>query len=64
MQGCGFGRNRRCGEIQADAKRAGLLRIDADEQVLRIERLGLDGGVPMGIETTHLSVRRFPGLWQ
>lgn len=50
------------GEIPADAKLSGLLGIAAGEEVLRIERLRLAGGDPMAIETTHLSVRRFPGL--
>ncbi|MEU0332020.1 GntR family transcriptional regulator [Streptomyces sp. NPDC006193] len=49
-------------EAPADEKLAGLLGIGAGERVLRIERLRLAGGEPMAIETTHLSVRRFPGL--
>ncbi|KMS66472.1 MULTISPECIES: GntR family transcriptional regulator [Streptomyces] len=50
------------GEVPADEKLAGLLGIGIGEKVLRIERLRLAGGDPMAIETTHLSVRRFPGL--
>ncbi len=50
------------GEVPADEKLAGLLGIGIGERVLRIERLRLASGDPMAIETTHLSVRRFPGL--
>ncbi|MBV2355197.1 GntR family transcriptional regulator [Streptomyces sp. J2-1] len=50
------------GEIAADASLAGLLGIEVGGRVLRIERLRLAGREPMAIETTHLSVRRFPGL--
>ncbi|MEU7425599.1 GntR family transcriptional regulator [Streptomyces sp. NPDC040750] len=50
------------GEVPADEKLAGLLGITIGERVLRIERLRLASGDPMAIETTHLSVRRFPGL--
>ncbi|MFF4716986.1 GntR family transcriptional regulator [Streptomyces eurythermus] len=50
------------GEVPADEQLAGLLGIGIGERVLRIERLRLASGDPMAIETTHLSVRRFPGL--
>ncbi|MES4887332.1 GntR family transcriptional regulator [Streptomyces sp. NPDC096012] len=52
------------GEIPADEKLSGLLGVGIGERVLRIERLRLASGDPMAIETTHLSVRRFPGLRQ
>ncbi|ANP50139.1 GntR family transcriptional regulator [Streptomyces griseochromogenes] len=52
------------GEVAADAELSGLLGIGVGERVLRIERLRLASGDPMAIETTHLSVRRFPGLRQ
>ncbi|MDO0925235.1 GntR family transcriptional regulator [Streptomyces sp. TG1A-8] len=50
------------GEVPADGKLSELLGTGPGEPVLRVERLRLAGGAPMAIETTHLSVRRFPGL--
>jgi GntR family transcriptional regulator, nutrient-sensing system regulator len=49
-------------QIAADDDLASLLDIRIGSKVLRIKRLRLADGEPMAIETTHLSVRRFPGL--
>jgi GntR family transcriptional regulator, nutrient-sensing system regulator len=50
--------------VEADETLSGLLGIAVGERVLRIERLRLASGEPMAIETTHLSDRRFPGLYR
>jgi GntR family transcriptional regulator len=50
------------GQIDADEALAERLDIRPGAKVLRISRLRLADGDPMAIETTHLSVKRFPGL--
>lgn len=50
------------GYIAAGDDLAARLAIRPGGRVLRIERLRLANGEPMAIETTHLSVRRFPSL--
>lgn len=49
-------------EIAADEPLAHRLDIAAGDPVLQIERLRMANGEAMAIETTHLSVRRFPEL--
>lgn len=49
-------------EVEADVDLAGRLSIAPGEQVIRVERLRTANDEPMAIETTHLSMRRFPDL--
>ena len=48
--------------IAADRTLAGRLAIKVGSPVHRIQRLRMANGDPMALETTHLPVRRFPGL--
>jgi GntR family transcriptional regulator len=48
--------------IGADKAIAERLRLRVGGKVHRIQRLRMANGDPMALETTHLSVRRFPGL--
>jgi GntR family transcriptional regulator len=49
-------------EIPADAELAEKLKIAADDPVHRLERVLFADGQPIGLETTYLSVQRFPTL--
>src|SRR5699024_5282427 len=46
----------------AGSELAELLDTRVDAEVLRLRRLRLADGEPMAIETTHLPLRRFPGV--
>jgi GntR family transcriptional regulator len=48
--------------IRATGEAAARLRLQAGAYVYRIERLRLADDTPMAVETSHLSVARFPGL--
>jgi GntR family transcriptional regulator len=50
------------GQIAADEALAARLDTRPGAKVLRIQRLRMANGEPMALETTHLSVKRFPGL--
>jgi GntR family transcriptional regulator len=52
------------GRVPADGEVARHLEIRGGAAVLRIERLRMANDEPMGIETTHLALARFPGLAQ
>lgn len=48
--------------VAADAELAQRLAVTPGSRVLRIGRLRLADGLPVMVETTHLSLVRFPGL--
>lgn len=50
------------GRGRADDEVARRLGLDPGSVVLHIERLRLADGVPMAVESSHLSAARFPGL--
>jgi len=52
------------GRVPADGEVARHLEIRGGAGVLRIERLRMANDEPVGIETTHLALARFPGLAQ
>lgn len=48
--------------VRATGEAAARLRLQPGAYVYRIERLRLADETPMAVETSHLSVARFPGL--
>lgn len=48
--------------VKATAELAGQLRVDVDDQVMRLRRLRLADGIPMALEMSHIPLRLFPGL--
>lgn len=48
--------------IQADARIADHLSLEAGQPVIQFQRLRLADGAPMALETSNLPLSRFPGL--